>query len=57
MLCDEEYARLKAVFAAMAKQSDGPQEQTRWLALVKACQELLKNNTRTRLDAHWSRAA
>jgi hypothetical protein len=59
MLCDEEYVRLRAAFLAMAKRSDLPHEQTRWLALGRACQELLTTDLRskTNLGAHWQRAA
>jgi hypothetical protein len=59
MLCDEEYVRLQAAFLAMAKRSDLSHEQTRWLALGRACQGLLTRDMRSKsnLDAHWRRAA
>jgi hypothetical protein len=58
VLSDEEYTRIQAAFLAIAKQSDQPREQARWVALVHACQqELRTGKVRSKLDSHWQRAA
>jgi hypothetical protein len=58
MLRDDEYARLQTIFLAIAKHSDQPDEQARWLALVQACQEeLTADEMRSKLDSHRQRAA
>jgi hypothetical protein len=50
VLIETEYVRLQAVFLAMAKQSDLPLEQARWVALTRACQELLVGETPSKLN-------
>jgi hypothetical protein len=61
---DKEYARLQAVFLAMANQSDHPPVKARWLALAQACKDSLTGATRSRSNpdpaffvARWQRAA
>ena len=58
MLRDDEYMRLQATFLAIARHSDRPQEQARWLALVRACHEELVATAEMRLkpDPHWQTA-
>jgi hypothetical protein len=40
MLGEEDYSRLRAACLAMAQRADLSHEQTRWIALGRACQEL-----------------
>jgi hypothetical protein len=40
MLGEEDYGRLRAACLAMAQQAHLYDEQTRWIALGRACQEL-----------------
>jgi hypothetical protein len=57
---DKEYARLQAVFLAMANQSDHPPVKARWLALAQACKDSLTGATRSDpafFVARWQRAA
>ena len=59
MLRDDEYVRLQKTFLAIAKHSDQAHERARWLALVQTCQKelLITDDTRSRLDSHWHKAA
>ena len=59
MLCDEEYDRLQAACLAMAKRTDLPHEQTRWIALGRACQELRTGEMiwKPAVGRRWRKAA